>query len=85
MNLSKRVPIEGCVDDVRDGIVYAQLIDGNNDAYCAEIDLDRFDDSDQPHCVPGALFLIKEPGPEIRLLLRTETQKCQCGRGECRS
>jgi hypothetical protein len=59
--------IEGHIDEVHGGIVYATLVDHSGWSYYAEIDLDRFADVDQPHCAPGVTFTIKDPGPELKL------------------
>jgi len=63
--------IGGRIDDIQDGLVIATLVDHSGWSYYAEIDLDRFADIDQPHCVPGALFHIKNPGPELKLRRKT--------------
>ena len=70
--------IEGCIDKVRDGVVYATLIDGADNPYSAEIDLDRFDDADQPMCAPGVLFTINEPGPTLKV--RRKPKSVSAGR-----
>lgn len=59
--------IEGVVVERFDDYITATLIDAGGWEYYAEIDLDRFADTDQPHCKPGALFYISEPGPELKL------------------
>ena len=72
----KKQSIEGVILERFDSHVSVTLIDAGGWDYWAEIDLDRFADTDQPHCVPGALFIISEPGPELKLLRKN----CQRGR-----
>ena len=68
--MSTRKIIQGSIDDVRDGIVCATLVDASGWSYYAEIDLDRFSDADQPGCTIGARFTISEPGPVLRMVKR---------------
>lgn len=62
--------IEGVVLERFDSHISATLTDAGGRPYPAEIDIDRFADVDQPNCQPGALFIISDPGPELRLLRR---------------
>lgn len=80
MKLSKQIKIiEGRIDEVRDGLVIATLVDPGGWAYYAEIDIDRFSDVDQPHVQPGTLFTVRDPGP----VLKVHHKDCQCKAGEC--
>lgn len=60
--------IQGVVLKRHDTYIEASLTDAARRTYYAEVDLDRFADIDQPHCVPGTQFIIKEPGPELKLI-----------------
>lgn len=74
--------IEGVVlerfEDGPNGYISATLLDAGGFGYYAEIDLDRFDDTEQPHCQPGVSFTISA-GSELKLRRRT----CRCDGGNC--
>lgn len=61
--------IEGHVEERHDdlGFITATLIDSSGWSYYAEIDINRFSALDQPLLQPGVLFLITEPGPELKV------------------
>jgi len=70
MGIRRKAAIEGVIlerfDDEGTGYVSATLLDSGNYSYYAEIDLDRFADTDQPLCVPGTLFTISA-GSELKV------------------
>ena len=72
--MSNRKIIEGVIlerfDDEGTGYVSATLIDSGGWDYYAEIDIDRFEDSDQSLLEPGTLFTISA-GSELKVRRKT--------------
>lgn len=59
--------IEGRILERRDSYVTATMTNRNGKQFYAEIDLDRFADSDRPDCQPGTLFIVDHPRPDLKL------------------
>jgi len=78
MGIRRKAAIEGVIlerfDDEGTGYVSATLLDSGNYSYYAEIDLDRFEQIDQAHCIPGALFTISA-GSELKVRRKTVSRE----------